>query len=284
MTFQRQYGQSGQYGLGLGRHVNHDDRSRAYPIKTTAAPFVSTTWTRQIQVLDQGSLGSCTGNAALGCLGTQPYYNTLREWPTLAGPQWDEGQAISIYSQATLVDPWPGQYPNDDTGSDGLSVAKVLQTNGWISGYRHAFGIDDALDALLHGPVITGVNWYDSMFSPSSEGEVTIGVNSRIAGGHEIVADELDVERNRVWFTNSWSRAWGVFGRFFLRFDTWERLLKEDGDVTVFVPLTKPAPTPEPDPDMQLAAAVRPWCTNRHVGDNRHAALAVQRWLKVKGL
>jgi hypothetical protein len=34
-------------------------------------------WTRRIPVLDQGDLGSCTGNAATGVLGSEPFYGTL---------------------------------------------------------------------------------------------------------------------------------------------------------------------------------------------------------------
>lgn len=45
-----------------------------------------------------------------------------------------------------------------------------------------------------------------------------------------------------------------------------------------------PAPAPGSDADTTLANAVRVWAYARHSGSNRLAALAVQAWLKAKGL
>jgi len=36
-----------------------------------------------------------------------------------------------------------------------------------------------------------------------------------------------------VWFWNSWGTVYALGGRFCMSFDTWERLLEEQGDVTV---------------------------------------------------
>jgi hypothetical protein len=195
-------------------------------------------------VFDQGNLGSCTGNAATGCVGTEPFYQTLPANTVL-----DEATAINVYSDATHIDSAPGSYPPDDTGSDGISVAKIVQQRGWISGYQHAFTLNDALAALSNrGPVIVGTNWYSSMFNPTLDGELTIGANDTIAGGHEYILDEIDVTNQRVWMQNSWGTTWGQNGRAWMSYATLQRLLSEQGDVTVFVPLTHPAPTPQPVP------------------------------------
>jgi hypothetical protein len=45
-----------------------------------------------------------------------------------------------------------------------------------------------------------------------------------------------------------------------------------------------PVPPPPVDADHALAAAVRPWVTDHHVGLNRDAAHAVQAWLNAKNL
>jgi hypothetical protein len=277
----------------LGRHVRHDDRSRAFAYPTAGLTLTSAKHTRRIPVLDQGQLGSCTGNAGIGALGTDPYFETLVDPGAVRGTpgsrySFDEAGAVALYSAATKLDDAPGSYPPDDTGSDGLSVAKALKTAGEISGYQHTFTLTDALLALGKTPVITGVSWHEDMFQPDSDGRVHI--TGALAGGHEFVVDEIDVETERVWFTNSWGTSWGVNGRAYLTFDDWGRLLADQGDVTVFTPLTQPAPTPTPappaDPDQALAAIAHPWVLEHHtaVGGNNHMASALKAWLHAKGL
>jgi len=269
----------------LGRHVNHDSESRRYPVDTAGLTIASVRHLRRIAVLDQGNLGSCTGNAGIGALGTDPNYDTL---PVVGGYALSQQGAVKLYSDATQIDPYPGQYPPDDTGSDGLSIAKVLKAAGDISGYTWAFSLDDALKALSAAPLITGIPWYNSMFTPSSEG--LLKVFGALAGGHEIVVDEYDAVRGWVGFTNSWGSGWGLAGRFYLAAEDWGTLLAQQGDVTAFVPATAPAPAPvPPDPapdgaDAAFAAVLRPWVARRHIGGNARAAAAARVWLAEEGL
>lgn len=266
----------------LGRHINHDSRSRAYALKAhPATQLVSIRHQRRVPIFDQGQLGSCVPNAGLGCLGTDPFWASLRVRLARERLIYDESACLAWYRQVTRADPFPGQWEPDDTGSDGLSMAKVFAAEGLISGYRHTFSFSDALAALMDLPFITGINWYTSMFDCNGAGEVRILPGATVAGGHEIVANELDMERERVWFDQSWGR-FGVDGRFWLSFATYQRLLGEDGDVTVFVPLSEPAPVPTPDPDLVLVEATRDWTTRRHVGTNVTAAQAVVTWRNVK--
>lgn len=246
-------------GKPLGRHVRHDPRSRAFP--AAAGPrsaLVSVRHVRHIPVLTQ-TIGSCTGNGAEGAAGTSPLFEALpADLPArpTGDADVDEQQAIALYSRATQFDDYDGEYPPTDTGSDGLSVAKAAKEAGLISGYKHAFSLDAALTALQSGPVLTGVNWYSTFDDPADDGTISVGRYARVRGGHEFVVDELDVERKRVGFTNSWGPSWGVEGRAYMSWDTWERLLGEDGDVTVFVPVSEPAPTPTPDPGQGCAGQV----------------------------
>jgi hypothetical protein len=269
----------------LGRHVNHDSESRRYRVDTTGLRIASVQHRRHIGVLNQGDLGSCTGNAGIGCLGTDPNYDTL---PTIGGYALTQQGAVALYSAATRIDEYPGEYPPEDTGSDGLSIAKALRAAGDISGYRWAFSLDDALKALTASPLITGIPWYSSMFTPGSDGLVK--VFGALAGGHEIVVDEYDGARGWVGFTNSWGSDWGLAGRFYLAVEDWGTLLAQQGDVTAFVPATAPAPVPDPpgpalDPaDVAFATALRPWATQRHAGGNARAAIAAQAWLRAKNL
>lgn len=265
----------------LNRHIRHDERSRLYPFNTTGLSIVSAKHERRIPVLDQGNLGSCTGNAGIGCLGTEPFFDGKIHHYTR-----DESGAVTLYGDATKADDYPGQYPPDDTGSDGLTIAKVLTAAGEISGYTHTFTLDDALKALGVTPVITGVTWYNSMFGPAPDGKLTVDAASGVAGGHEFVVDEIDAEHERVWMTNSWGTSWGVDGRAYLTFADWGTLLADSGDVTVFTPLTQPAPTPTPaDPaDVAFATAFRQWAKHPRIFGSAKLKAAGQAWLTAKNL
>ncbi len=238
----------------LGRHIEHDDRSKAFAYKARTAPK-TVTHIRYIPVLDQGNLGACVGFSTVGCLGTGTFYRSI---PT--GRSLDNAFGKEVYSLATKLDAVSGTYPPTDTGSTGIGGAKAAQQLGLISGYQHVLSFEDALSALSEKPAITGTNWYSSMNIPDSKGFVSISRTAKVEGGHEYCIDEINVEKEYVGVTNSWGSSWGKAGRFFMSFSTYERLLKEQGDLTVFTPINKPAPQPDPnvvlpvvDPDLLSA-------------------------------
>jgi hypothetical protein len=274
----------------LGRHVNHDPRSRAYAVRPTATTLTAVRHIADIGILDQGQLGSCTGNAGVAAIYRDPFGDPGVAWSYAPS----EDGAVNLYSAATKLDGYAGTYPPTDTGSDGLSVAKALQKAGIISGYLHAFDLNSALLQLMTTPLITGITWYNSMFDPGSDGVLTVDPSSGVAGGHELCVDEYvmpNVDKHDGWALvggpNSWGSSWGDGGRWYMTVQDWATLLKDDGDVTAFVPATQPAPTPTPvpaDADATLWAAVQHWTTETHVGDNKKAATAVRNWAKSKGL
>ncbi len=285
-------------GKRLGRRVRHDSRSLAYRYQSSGGSVVSQMWARNIPILDQGNVGSCTGNAEVGALGTDPLYATL----PAGHPALDEAEALRIYSAAETID-GDGPYPPNDNGSSGLSVAQAAKNAGLISGYVHCLSLNDVLDALQSGPVIIGSNWYTSMDNPDSTGLVAISPGATVRGGHEYLCRGVDVTAQLLHLDNSWGTGFGVNGSFSYSYDTLTRLLSEQGDATVSVPVTAPAPVPVPTPtptptpvppkpgpdtnpaDLTLAAAVRAWAGQRHLtaGDKR-AAAAIEAWLKAKGL
>lgn len=224
----------------LGRHVLHDSRSLQYQVEPKDINVLkSVRHQRRTPILDQGQLGSCTGNAAIGCLGTDPFFTTVQGKTTF-----DEAAAVSVYSAATKLDPYGGTYPPTDTGSDGLSVAKVLVARGLIAGYQHATSLAAVLTALQDKPVIVGIKWLSSMFSTAADGR--INVSGSVEGGHEFELDEIDVENRRVWMDQSWGIKFGLSGRAYFTWDDFGSLLADRGDCTVFTPITQPAPTPTP--------------------------------------
>jgi hypothetical protein len=214
-------------GMRLGRHVEHDIRSLAYAIEPWSEKRLqSALWRRRSPILDQAQTGSCTGNALAGALGT----DSAR---TRGFDNVDEQLALQLYERATQLDRIPGEYPPDDTGSTGLAVCKAGKQLDYLSGYHHALSLHAALTALQHGPVITGVNWYDSFDEPDSQGRIEITPGAQVRGAHEFLVRGVEVSRKEVYCDNSWGDIWGLQGRFVMTWSTWDRLLSEHGDVTV---------------------------------------------------
>lgn len=242
----------------LGRHVVHDSRSLRYRFHGAVKDprkLASVRHEIKVPILDQLDVGSCTGHAGTANLGGPEFWRAAKA-VLKAEAQADHEYAVGLYSAATRLDPWTGEYLPDDTGSDGLSVAKALLARGLISGYQHATTLADALAALAEQPVMVGTSWRESMFDPDSDGRVHI--DGATLGGHEYCLDEIDVERRRVWIRQSWGPGWGIEGRAWLSWEDLGTLLADQGDCTVLVPLSEPAPTPEPAPPSPPAPTPAP--------------------------
>jgi len=209
----------------LGRLVEHDERSLAPRYSAERATAVhSVVHLHRGPALNQGNLGSCTGNAAAQCLNTKPL-------ATSTGKLFVETDAVKIYSVATTLDSYSGQYPPTDTGSSGLAACKAAQKLGYITSYNHAFGLQHTLEALTLHPVIIGINWYEGMFTPDRAGYVL--PTGALAGGHEVLLYGLNTTAKAVTALNSWGPSWGNQGRFNIHYADLNKLLNEGGDCSV---------------------------------------------------
>jgi|SRR5581483_1853949 len=214
-------------GKRLGRHVHHDERSRAFEAEQADAvtSVVHAVGGASWLPLDQGQLGSCTANALVGARMLAPDAG--------GRGQFFEKDAVWLYGDEQVLQ---GQPRNADTGGTGVNVCKCAVAAKWISSYQHTFSLDAALKALVLRPVLLGCNWYEGFDTPDESGLVKI--SGQVRGGHEICGYGIDAPNQLVWFQNSWGASWGVghdgvAGRFYMSFDTLGHLLSEQGDVTV---------------------------------------------------
>lgn len=211
----------------LNRHIYHDSRSKDFMFDTSGLTIIDVEHKRLIPVLDQGQVGSCTGNAGVGSIYTEPFSSDVKYYTG------DEAGALKLYSDAEIIDGGVG-FPPEDAGSHGLSIAKALYNKGIISSYQHTFTLNDALKALSKYTIITGINWYSQMFTPDADGRVH--PQGIIKGGHEVEGYKVDVENGRIWFYNSWNTSFGINGTFYLTWEDFATLLSQGGDVIVLIP------------------------------------------------
>lgn len=209
----------------LGRFVEHDPQSWGYQARR-ATQLKTVLWSHKAPVLDQGNLGSCTGNALAQCCNTALFVGSRPK-----GRYLDENAARDLYSRATHLDNDPASWPPTDTGSSGIAVAKAGVQLGYLTSYRHAFGMDHFLASIQLSPVIVGTEWLQNMFDTTPTGFVT--VTGDVAGGHEYLALGVNMSGRYVTCLNSWGAGWGVNGRFKVHFDDFAKLLANQGDVTV---------------------------------------------------
>lgn len=214
----------GEAGGRLGRHVEHDDRSRAFAQPEETAELVSVTWTRNSPILNQGGMGSCTGNALAGAVATDSMWRA-------GSSTVDETLAVSLYELATRLDYIPGHMPPDDTGSTGNAVCKAGRQLKMINSWRHAFNLAQTLSALQRGPAIVGMAWLTGCDTPDANG--LINYSGTIRGGHEVLLRGCDTVTRMLFFDNSWGEGWGLAGSFKMAFEDFKAAMALQGDVTI---------------------------------------------------
>jgi hypothetical protein len=189
-------------------------------------PVCSVFWTPNNQMPFSQRRGSCTGNTVGGALSTQPFSGRLTQDDV------DE----RIYPLATLLDSFAGQYPPTDTGSDNQSAWKAAMQLGYTSIPSTPIGsLEELQSAMQRVSCMVGVDFYDSMFTPTRCGEMTIG--GAIAGGHAMHAIGINMTTKKVWIRNSWSFDWGLSrgnetgGYAYFSFGTLQKLLNAGGEI-----------------------------------------------------
>lgn len=217
----------------LGRHVEHDERSKsfAFMARSTKPKQKTTHWSSTARVLDQGNLGSCTGNAMAQWLNTDFATGALGTRVS----KLNEADAVDLYRLATRLDAVPGRYEPDDTGSTGNAAAKAAVKQHYLKSYSWLFSFTSTQAAIEQTPLIVGTLWTNKMFSVNN-GLVKVGpiVDSNIAGGHEYLMSGIDWSAEVFEFRQSWGDWEGAPGGYFaIGFKDFRTLLENQGDVTV---------------------------------------------------
>lgn len=233
----------------LGRVQEHDPASRNYvhPYRLVAATELQpVTHTLAMPHLDQRDIGSCEGNTAMEFLGCAKAIANRRAFWKAQGRHTNtyptEKEAVDCYTLATQIDAVPGAYPEQDTGTSGLGVAKALQKSGAIKDYDWTFDWGGFMSTLQTRPVMLGTVWYGSMFTHDNTGLVK--VSGKAAGGHAYLAFAYRPGNpGHSGCTNHWVRddgsPWGVRigkhdGCFWIAdFDLRRLLINEGGESLV---------------------------------------------------
>jgi hypothetical protein len=209
----------------LGRQVTHDPRSRAFPMR---AADTSTWRSKTIRLYDptpnpNQNIGDCTG--------CDKAMNGNAAGNRVPGRVLNMGHAEKIYSLATQLDPWDGQWPPTDTGSSGLAASKAAQQLGLGGEYRWALagGADAVVQQIMDGQTVgVGTYWYQGGFEPKPRlaGGVQIEMTGPKVGGHQWrirgYDEPTDMLLGRCW--------WGRFRDFWISRAHLAELLADDGD------------------------------------------------------
>jgi hypothetical protein len=265
---------------GWGRNINHDPASVAYRAARRGAVTPKDVGHEiHIAPMDQGNLGSCVPHAGTAMLATDPFWDTLDAdlKAQLQNPANAEGYAVQAYREVTALDPYPGQWEPDDTGSDGLSLWKLLRARGLVGGSEHVMSIDDAHVLIQKAPYPIGISWLSGMDTPGTDGVCKVTGRSR--GGHEVLVYRYDLVRDLWWIRNSWSADWGLRGDFAIDTPGYLKLMSLQADGTGMTPTT--APTPQPvDPVPPVDTNPFPFVELdiwSHRALNKHGAPAYER-------
>lgn len=220
----------------LDRQRGFDEASRNFAIREVMPRTVE----EQIRnwavgtTLDQGSEGACVGFGWTGELLASP---RPKEVSADVGNRYARG----VYYEAQQIDRSMGWHFS--SGATVLSGAKAIQRRGHMVEYRWGFSIEDLRAAVtLEGPVVIGIDWYDSMYRPPASG--LMRVNGSIVGGHCLIvvgyhpgmriAGEDWSKRYRVFkVLNSWGSDWGKSGKAYMRYEDMRDLLQAGGEQCV---------------------------------------------------
>jgi len=187
-----------------------DVRNNAYPVRSILPPNkepVSRRWNCYAR-LDQGSQGACVAFAISHWLASDP--NPVKPLPT-------NDTAFALYADIQKNDRMPGEDYDGTWIEDGL---KWLIKQRRVDEFRWCNSVREMAQTISFcGPLICKIPVYEDFYYPTPFFH-QIKPRGKIVGWHAILADEIDIEKRRVWFVNSWGKSHGKDGRVWMSFET----------------------------------------------------------------
>ena len=224
--------------------------SRDYKYRLTTKPSPNSIDLRNYcsPIENQGSLGSCTGQAIAGAIELLnkrngnyqdisrlfiQYYERL----ILGTVNYDSGAYIRDGIKATnhygvsLESYWP--YDIRKYRQEPITEAKNDALNRKVTRYERLTNLNGFIDALSNGyPIIMGFNVYTSFMSNTV---ARTGVmpypntkRERLLGGHAVLIVGYNKTKKVFIARNSWGTGWGDKGYFYMPFDIISPSMSDD--------------------------------------------------------
>jgi hypothetical protein len=180
-------------------------------------------------VLDQGRVGSCTGNGSAAAMSSLLWEHRQHN---NAHRMDREEAAMCVYELGTSRDEFAGDWPTADTGSSVNGVLKAGRDLGIVKAWswcRSEAAIRHAV--LTVSPVVWGVPFYASMEEPV-DGYMLVDPATELLGGHCMCL--LAFDGTDYLQQNSWGDSWGTDGRVKIRSADVRLLLDEGAEAACF--------------------------------------------------
>lgn len=216
-----------------------DSRDYKYQVTQQANPTIVDLRPYCSAIENQGSLGSCTGQAIAGAIELLNkrngkhndisrlfiyYYERL----LLGTVNYDSGAYIRDGIKATnhygasLESLWPHDIRKFK--QEPIAEAKNDALNRKVTRYERVADFNGCIDALTNGyPVIMGFHVYTSFMSASvaKTGNMPYPNTKRekLLGGHAVLLVGYDKRRKVFIARNSWGTSWGDKGYFYMPFN-----------------------------------------------------------------
>ena len=216
-----------------------DTRDYKYTVTPKASPNIVDLRAFCSPIENQGSLGSCTGQAIAGAI---ELLNKRNRKPTdvsrlfiyyyerllLGTVNYDSGAYIRDGIKATnhygasLESYWP--YDIRKFKQEPISEAKTDALQRKVTRYERVNDFNGCVDALSNGyPVIMGFRVYDSFMSKNvaKTGIMTYPNTKRekLLGGHAVLLVGYNKSKKVFIARNSWGTNWGDKGYFYMPFN-----------------------------------------------------------------
>jgi len=216
-----------------------DTRDYKYQITSKASPNIVDLRSYCSPIENQGSLGSCTGQAIAGAIelinkrSGKPtdvsrlfiyYYERL----LLGTVNYDSGAYIRDGIKATnhygasLESLWPHDISKFKL--EPINEAKTDALTRKVTRYERVNDFNGCIDALSNGyPVIIGFHVYTSFMSTSVARTGNMPYpntrRERLLGGRAVLLVGYDKRKKVFIARNSWGTNWGIKGYFYMPFD-----------------------------------------------------------------